>query len=373
MAGSDNTRDDRAVKLPVGMLLELTYRCPLHCIYCSNPLEMAKQEAELDTGQWREVLDQAAALGVLQVHFSGGEPLLRRDLLELVEHASQLGLFSNLITSGIGMRRDMPQALQAAGLGAFQLSLQGASPEMVQEVAGGPFWDKKMQVAELVREAELSLTVNAVLHARNLHQTGQLIDLAAEMGADEIELANTQYYGWALLNRNHLMPTPEQLEAGTLEVNDRRERYRGRLEIIWVVPDYYDDFPKPCMGGWGDSLFSVTPDGRTLPCLAAGVIPDLDLPSVRDKSLREIWYESPAFNAFRGFEWMQEPCRSCPMKEQDYGGCRCQAFLLTGDAAATDPVCIYSPAHSKIDEAKVEATGAAGRPLYRQLTGPPGS
>lgn len=360
------------MKPPAGMLLEVTHRCPLHCLYCSNPLEMAKQEAELGTEEWLRVIDEAAELGVLQVHFSGGEPLLRRDLLQLLERAAGRGLFTNLITSGIGLTRKMMAELEAAELGCFQLSLQGADPKMIEEVAGGPFWKKKMEAAEMVREADMSLTVNAVLHAKNLHQTGQLIDIAADMGADEIELANTQYYGWALLNRDHLMPSREQLEAASLEVEDRRARYGDKLEIIWVVPDYYDDFPKPCMGGWGDSLLSVSPDGTVMPCLAANVIPDLDLPSVRDRSLRSIWYESGAFNAFRGLDWMEEPCRSCPMRFQDYGGCRCQAFLLTGSATATDPVCIYSSEREQVVTARRgDEEHSSGAPVYRTAAGVP--
>jgi pyrroloquinoline quinone biosynthesis protein E len=360
------------VKPPAGLLLEITHRCPLHCLYCSNPLEMAKQEAELDTDEWLRVIDEAADLGVLQVHFSGGEPLLRRDLLTLLQRAAGRGMFTNLITSGIGLTRGLMAELAAAELGCFQLSLQGADPEMVREVAGGPFWKKKMEAARMAREAGISLTVNAVLHAKNLHQTGRLIDIAAEMGADEIELANTQYYGWALLNRDHLMPSRAQLEAASLEVEDRRRRYGERMEIIWVVPDYYDDFPKPCMGGWGDSLLSISPDGTVMPCLAANVIPDLDLPSVSDQSLRSIWYESTAFNAFRALEWMEEPCRSCPMRFQDYGGCRCQAFLLTGSATATDPVCIYSPHRDRVVQARKAADEArGGMAVYRDISGVP--
>lgn len=360
------------IKPPAGMLLELTHRCPLHCLYCSNPLEMAKQEAELPTEDWLRVLDEAAELGVLQVHFSGGEPLLRHDLVPLLERAAQLGMFTNLITSGIGLHKKLMAELERVELGSFQLSLQGADPKMIEEVAGGPFWKKKMEVAEMVRDAGLSLTINAVLHAKNLHQTGELIDIAAGMGADEIELANTQYYGWALLNRDHLMPSREQLEWASREVEDRRRKYQDRMEIIWVVPDYYDDFPKPCMGGWGDSLLSVAPDGTVMPCLASNVIPNLDLPSVKDRSLRSIWYESDAFNAFRGLDWIEEPCRSCPMRFEDFGGCRCQAYLLTGSATATDPVCVYSPHREKVVQARQAAEARESQiPTYRTPQGVP--
>jgi PqqA peptide cyclase len=359
------------VKPPLSLLAELTHRCPLHCMYCSNPLEMTRQEAELSTEAWLKILDEAAEIGVLQVHFSGGEPLLRRDALTLVERASQLGLFTNLITSGIGLTQATVEALKAYDLGSFQLSFQGSDQDMMREVAGGPFWKRKLEAAERVKQAGLSLSINAVLHRKNLHQVGKLIELAASLGAERIELANTQYYGWALLNREHLLPSPEQLEWADEEVRRQRERHGDQMEIIWVVPDYYADFPKPCMGGWGDSFLTVAPDGRVLPCLAAHVIPGLELPSAVEHSLRWIWYESPAFNAFRGFEWMAEPCRSCPMRIQDYGGCRCQAFLLTGDAAATDPVCTYSPHHHKIVEARAQAAVIGpSLPQFRYLEGP---
>jgi pyrroloquinoline quinone biosynthesis protein E len=359
------------IEPPVGLLAEVTHRCPLHCVYCSNPLEMNKQDAELSTEQWLRVLEEAAEIGVLQVHFSGGEPMLRPDILTLVERASELGLFTNLITSGIGLTQKIVESLRVAELGSLQLSFQGSDAEMIKQVADGPFWKKKLEAAERVKQAGLSLSINAVLHRMNIHQVGELIELAASLGAERIELANTQYYGWALLNRDHLLPGREQLAWAEKEVQRQRERYGEQMEIIWVVPDYYDDFPKPCMGGWGDSLLSITPDGKVLPCLAANVIPDLDLPMVTQHSLRWIWYESPTFNTFRGTDWMFEPCRSCPMKRQDHGGCRCQAFLLTGDATATDPVCIYAPEHYKIIEAREKATASEqAKAQYRYIEGP---
>ena len=355
-----------AIEPPLSLLLELTHRCPLSCVYCSNPLELVKEERELDTATWLRVIDEAAGLGVLQLHFSGGEPLARRDLLPLIERAHAHGLFTNLITSGIGLTRDTLARLVELDLGSFQLSFQGSDEAMVVQAAGGPFWKKKMEGAAMVREAGLTLSINAVLHRLNLHQAADLIDLAARLGATRIELANTQYYGWALANRDALLPSRAQVENASEQVERKRAEYPG-MEILWVVPDYWDDFPKPCMGGWGSSLFSITPEGVVMPCLSAHVIPDLELPSVRDHSLAWIWRESSAFDAFRGHDWMQEPCSSCPMRFQDHGGCRCQALLLAGDARATDPACLYSPARKVILDARerAESGAAATPPSYR--------
>jgi PqqA peptide cyclase len=354
------------IEPPLSLLLELTHRCPLSCVYCSNPLELVREERELDTATWSRVIDEAAALGVLQLHFSGGEPLARRDLLTLIERAHGHGMFTNLITSGIGLTRSTLTRLTELDLGSFQLSFQGSNEAMVIEAAGGPFWAKKMEVAAMVRDAGLTLSINAVLHRLNLHQAGELVDLAAKLGATRIELANTQYYGWALANRDQLLPTRAQVDAASIDVERKRAEYPD-MEILWVVPDYWDDFPKPCMGGWGSSLFSITPEGVVMPCLSAHVIPDLTLPSVRDHSLAWIWQESPAFQAFRGDDWMQEPCSSCPMRSHDHGGCRCQAMLLTGDARATDPACLYAPSRQVILDARhsAERTAAESPPRYR--------
>ncbi|MDZ7799278.1 MAG: pyrroloquinoline quinone biosynthesis protein PqqE [Trueperaceae bacterium] len=363
------------VKAPFSLMVELTHRCPLHCVYCSNPLQMDQVENELSTEAWLSVIDQAADMGVLQLHFSGGEPIMRRDFLTLLERANERELFTNLITSGIGVTDAMLERLVELNLGSFQLSFQGSDEAMVQEVAGGPFWKKKMEIGRKVRDADLSLSINTVLHRKNLHQVGDLIELSAELGAERLELANTQYAGWALLNRDQLLPTRAQLEQASAEVEAKRERYGDRMEIIWVVPDYFDDFPKPCMGGWGDSLFSLSPDGTIMPCLSARVIPGLELPNARQHDLRWAWYESPAFNAFRGHDWMQEPCSSCPMRFQDHGGCRCQAMMMTGDPNATDPACIYSPHRHEIDEARAKAEAQeapAGEAQYRRLEGPAG-
>ena len=339
---------------PLALLAEVTHRCPLSCLYCYNPLELTKREQELDTEGWKRVLREAADIGVLQVHFSGGEQLLRPDLLELIEEASRLELFSNLITSGIGLSDARLQALVDAEVGSFQLSFQGSDAETAKNVAGGDFLKKKLSVAEKVRDSGIPFSVNVVLHRQNLHQVGELIDLAHSVGATRLELANTQYYGWGLLNRAQLIPSREQLVAAEAVVKERRARY-PEMEIIWVIPDYYAETPKPCMGGWGAAQLTVSPSGTALPCPGAYILPGDYAPSVREHSLSWIWYESPAFNRFRGLDWLPEPCRSCPKQDEDFGGCRCQAFLLTGDETVTDPVCHLSPDHHLIETAREDA------------------
>jgi len=362
--------DPSIVSPPISMLAEVTHRCPLHCVYCSNPQALIRRDAELPTETWLRVLDEAAELGVLQVHLSGGEPLARPDLAALVERATRLELYSNLITSGVGLTRDRVRALRDAGLGSCQLSLQAADPELSQSIAGGDFWRRKLAAAGHVRDAGLPLSVNVVLHRHNLHQVTALLELAASLGAERVELANTQYYGWALLNRGQLLPTRQMVDEAEEAVTRFRQRIGAAMEILWVIPDYHAEFPKPCMDGWGRKFLTVAPDGTVLPCPAAYIIPGLDSPSVNDHSMRWIWYESPAFNRFRGTDWMPDPCRSCPRRGEDFGGCRCQAYLLTGNPAATDPVCAYSPDHHLIAEA-VAATvdGAAAPPAYRAYLG----
>jgi pyrroloquinoline quinone biosynthesis protein E len=350
---------------PASLLAELTHRCPLHCLYCSNPLELVRRERELSTDQWIRVLREASALGVLQVHLSGGEPLLRPDLVALVEGAAALGLYANLITSGLGLTRGRAQALRDAGLGSVQLSVQAADAAGSRSIAGGEFWRPKMDAAGRVREAGLSLSLNVVLHRHNLPQVAQLLELAAALGAERIELANAQYYGWALRNRDYLLPDKDMLEEAEAAVDRFRRRAGRTMDIVWVIPDYHAPFPKPCMNGWARTFMTVAPDGTALPCPAASVIPGLSPPSVRAHSLRWIWYESPAFNRFRGVDWMPEPCRSCPRRFDDFGGCRCQAYLLAGDAAATDPVCTYSPHHHIVAQAAAGAGSAAAAPAYR--------
>ncbi len=334
---------------PIGMLAELTYRCPLQCPYCSNPIDLLKANRELDTGTWLEIFAQAADLGILQVHLSGGEPTLRRDLEDIVAALSKRAVYTNLITAGVNLDGQRIGALAAAGLDHVQISFQGASAEVTELI--GKYkngFEKKLQTARLVREARLPLTVNAPIHRHNIHQVADFIDLALQLDADRLEIANVQYYGWAYLNRAALLPALADVERQVEIVEAARENLKGILNIDFVTPDYYADYPKPCMGGWAQDAFVVIPDGTMLPCHAAQTITSLEFDNLVDKPLAEIWQSSSAFEKYRGFDWMHEPCRSCPRKELDHGGCRCQAFAVTGDAAATDPACILSPHHDAL-------------------------
>lgn len=346
------------VNPPIAMLAELTHRCPLSCPYCSNPLELTRQEREIDTATWVDVFRQAADLGVLQLHLSGGEPASRRDLVELVAGAREAGLYTNLITSGIGLTERRLRELDAAGLDHVQLSLQGTDPAMADEIGGyrGGF-ARKMQVAEWIGAIGFPLTLNAVLHRRNLHQLPRAIEMAQEMGARRIEVATVQFHGWALENRDALMPAREQAREATRLVAEARARLKGRLVIDYVPADYHEDLPKRCMGGWGSSGLNVIPDGQVLPCHAAQSIPHLSFDRVTERPLHDIWYEGAAFNAYRGTDWMQEPCKSCERREIDYGGCRCQAMAILGDPDSTDPVCVKSPHHG-ILQASADAHAA---------------
>lgn len=336
---------------PIAMLAELTYRCPLSCPYCSNPVEMARKESELSTQDWVDVFRQAAKLGVLQLHLSGGEPASRRDLVELVAAARDAGLYTNLITSAIGLTERRLADLDAAGLDHVQLSLQGTDAEMADRIGGykGGF-KRKMQAAEWIVAAGFPLTLNAVVHRQNLHQLPQAIDMAVAMKARRMEVAIVQFHGWAMLNRAAMMPTREQAAEASRIVDAARERLKGQLVIDYVPADYHSDYPKRCMGGWGTSGLNVTPDGLVLPCHAAQTIPTLSFDNVRDRPLADIWYEGAAFNAYRGEDWMQEPCRTCDRRTLDFGGCRCQAMAIAGDPAATDPVCIKSPLHGQLQQ-----------------------
>ena len=334
---------------PTTLLAELTHRCPLHCPYCSNPIDLARSKAELSTSDWMRVFTEARALGALQLGLSGGEPLIRRDLEELVTHAHSLGFYQTLVTSAVGLTRERTVKLKAAGLEHVQISIQDSDKEIAEKIAGTRSWDAKLQAAKWIKELDFAFTVNVVLHRANLDHLEELIDLAGALGADRIELANTQYYGWAVLNRESLMPTRVQIERSEAIVDRAVEKYRGKMQIIYVLPDYYSEFPKPCQGGWGNFYLVVAPDGRTMPCHAASQITTLTFDNVRDRSVRWIWEESSAFRAFRGDEWMKEPCRSCPRKHVDFGGCRCQAFALTGDATRTDPVCTLTSDRAIID------------------------
>ncbi|MCW2317566.1 pyrroloquinoline quinone biosynthesis protein E [Rhodoblastus acidophilus] len=336
---------------PSGMLAELTYRCPLSCPYCSNPLEMAGRQAEMSTEEWKRIFSQAAEIGVLHAHLSGGEPASRRDLLELVAHCAQVGLYTNLITSGVGLTKPLFEALVAAGLDHVQLSIQDAEADSADWIGGyqGGF-AKKIEVARWVADSGMPLTVNAVIHRANILRAAEMVDFAVKLGARRIEIAHTQYYGWALLNRAHLMPTREQSETAYAAVEARRAAYKGRIVVDHVAPDYHAKYPKACMSGWGRLTFNVTPTGKVLPCHAAETIPGLEFWNAREKSLAECWADSPGFNAYRGTDWMKEPCRSCERKNEDFGGCRCQALALAGDASATDPICSKSLLHHRIGE-----------------------
>ena len=333
---------------PLGLLAELTYRCPLHCPYCSNPVAVP-DAPELTLPEWFSVLAQARQLGVLQLHLTGGEPLVRPDLVPLVARAHELGFYVNLVTSGVGLHARRASELALAGLDHVQLSMQDTDRAAADEVAGACVVDRKMAAARAITALELPLTINVVLHRGNIDRITSIADLAAALGADRLELAHTQYYGWGLLNRSALMPTREQVLAAEQAVTHARALHRDDLEISYVVADYYEPYPKPCMHGWGRRHIVIAPDGRALPCPAAAQILGLDIDNVRERPLDEIWHHSHAFTRFRGAEWMPEPCRSCPRKEIDFGGCRCQAFALTGDASRTDPVCQLSPDHHMID------------------------
>lgn len=340
-----------ALPAPLGLLAELTHRCPLGCPYCSNPLALDSRSDELDTASWARVFREAASLGVLQCHLSGGEPAARRDLKEIVAAARDAGLYSNLITSGVGLTAQGLTALADAGLDHVQISIQDSEPASADKIAGykGAFARKNALAAEVVRLG-LPLTVNVVVHRANIGRVEAMVDMALALGAGRVEIAHVQYYGWALKNRAALMPSREQVDEAVGQVEALRAKHHGRIVIDAVVPDYYARFPKPCVGGWGRRSLNVTPAGKVLPCHAAEVIPGLEFWNVRQHSLNEIWRSSPAFMAFRGTGWMQEPCKSCAMKEKDFGGCRCQAFLIAGDARAADPVCHLSPHHARVAE-----------------------
>lgn len=343
---------------PISMLAEVTHRCPLSCPYCSNPLDLARADQELDTATWARVFQEAADLGVLQLHLSGGEPAARRDLVELVGSARDAGLYTNLITSGIGLTKKRLQVLDAAGLDHVQLSLQGTTPELADDIGGyrGGF-QHKMKVARWIAQLGLPLTLNVVLHRRNMHQIPHALQIAQEIGARRIEIATVQFHGWAFVNRDALMPTREQAQEAIKFVNKARKDLKGQLVIDFVPADYHDHLPKRCMGGWGRTGLNIAPDGHVLPCHAAQTIPHLTFDTVRDTHLAKIWYDGPAFNAYRGDHWMPEPCKSCDRKNIDFGGCRCQAMALVGDANATDPVCAKSPHHAAIQaQAQAHAT-----------------
>jgi PqqA peptide cyclase len=357
---------------PSTLVAELSYLCPLHCPYCSNPLDIGheKYRQELDTEHWIRSFREARALGVLQLALSGGEPMLRGDLDELCAGARGAGLYSSLITAGIHFTRERAEALKAAGLDHVQISIQSPNPEDNDRIAGNRSFEKKIAAARFAKELDFPLTINCVLHRQNLDRIEELLDLALDLEAQRLELANTQYYGWAVPNQQALLPSWDQLQRAEQAVERFRERVGPKVDVLWVLPDLYEELPKPCMGGWGRTAIVVAPNGDVLPCQAASTIPGLEFANVREHPLEWIWNESDAFARFRGTDWMQEPCRTCPLgrQEVDFGGCRCQALRLTGDAAATDPVCRFSPHHDRVVAARESAQ--TDEFVYRMLKRP---
>jgi PqqA peptide cyclase len=344
---------------PFTLIAELSYRCPLHCPYCSNPVDIGgdKYRRELETDDWLRAFREARTLGVLQLALTGGEPMLRRDLVELCAGARDAGLYSSLITAGTLFTHERARALKAAGLDHVQVSIQSPDPEDNDRIAGNRSFEKKIAAARHAKELDFPLTINCVLHRHNLDRIEELLDLALDLGAQRLELANTQYYGWAVPNQQALMPTRKQLRRAEEAVKRFRERVGPKVDVLWVLPDFYEELPKPCMGGWGRTAIVIAPNGDVLPCQAASTIPGLEFANVRERPLARIWSESDAFERFRGTDWMQEPCRTCPLgrQEEDWGGCRCQALRLAGDPAATDPVCRFSPHHHRVLAARESA------------------
>lgn len=351
------------------LIAELTYRCPLRCPYCSNPVDYQTRKSELSTEDWVRVLTEAEALGVLSVNLTGGEPLLREDLEAIVAAGKRLDLYLNLITSGQPLRRERLERLKQAGLAAVQVSIQDTEREASDRIAGTRAYDQKLEAARWVKELDLPLTLNVVLHRENLDRTAAIIELAERLGADRLELANTQYLGWALENREALLPSRAQIDQARAVAKAAKERLAGRMELLFVLPDYYADRPKACMNGWGERYLLVSPEGKALPCHLAHTLPGLEFENVKDRSLAEIWRDSPAMRAFRGDEWMSPTCRSCERRSIDFGGCRCQAFHVTGDATATDPVCSLSPDHGVVLAARARAESAGERLVQLRYRG----
>jgi pyrroloquinoline quinone biosynthesis protein E len=349
--------------MPLWLLAELTYACPLQCPYCSNPLDFTRYRNELTTEQWIDVLREARALGSTQLGFSGGEPLLRRDLEELIAEARRLGYYTNLITSTVGMDAGRVHRFKEAGLDHIQVSFQASDVELNDYLAGTDSFRHKVEMARVVKAEGYPMVLNVVIHRHNIDRTAEILDLAVELEADYVELANTQYYGWGFHNRRQLIPSPGQLERSEAVAQRYKEAHGDRMRILYVIPDYYAERPKPCMNGWGKVFLTIAPDGTALPCQAARMLPGLEFPKVTERSVAWIWNESPAFNRYRGFDWMKEPCRSCPERELDFGGCRCQAYLLTGDAASADPVCRLSPDRGLVDAFIEETTDPSGPAL----------
>jgi pyrroloquinoline quinone biosynthesis protein E len=353
---------------PLWLLAEITYKCPLHCVFCYNPLNYAADRRELTTDEWKDVLRQARQLGAAQLGFSGGEPLVRDDLEELIGEAHQLGFYTNLITSGIGLTEARISKMKELGLDHIQLSFQDSTKEMNDFLSSTKTFDLKNRVAKLIKKYDYPMVLNVVLHRYNLDHIGRIIEMAVEMEVEYLELANTQYYGWGMVNRDQLMPTREQLVRAEAVVNEYRAKLGNKIKLLFVVPDYFEERPKACMNGWGSVFLAVAADGSALPCHAAKSLPGLQFPNVTETTLKDIWYNSDAFNRYRGYGWMKEPCRTCPEKEKDFGGCRCQAYALTGEAENADPVCSKSPHHADVKQIVLQAQAprAEEKPLvYR--------
>jgi pyrroloquinoline quinone biosynthesis protein E len=350
---------------PLWLLAELTYRCPLHCVFCYNPVDFAQQQVELSTDDWLRVLREGREMGAVQLGISGGEPLVRDDVEVIVAEARRLGYYTNLLTSGVGLTAKRAAALKAAGLDHVQLSFQDSTREMNDFLSHTRTFDLKSRVAAIIKGEGWPMVMNVVIHRLNIDHIDRIIAMAAELGAGYLELANTQYYSWAYVNREQLLPTHEQLRRAEEVANSWRARLGDRMRIFFVVPDYHEGRPKKCVNGWGSTFLTVTPDGTALPCHTARMLPGLDFPNVGQSSLRDIWFESEGFNRYRGSGWMKEPCTSCEYKEQDLGGCRCQAFLLANDPAAADPVCTKSP-HHHVVTGVVERAAVASAAQLRQ-------
>ncbi|MGB6804693.1 MAG: pyrroloquinoline quinone biosynthesis protein PqqE [Candidatus Sulfotelmatobacter sp.] len=344
---------------PLALIAEITHRCPLHCVYCSNPLELAAASSELSTTEWTDIFQQAGKLGMLHAHFTGGEPLARSDLTELIAAARAAGLYTNLVTSGTGLAEARLRALVDAGLDHIQISFQDSREEAANWIAGAKAHAHKVELSRIIRLHKIAFTVNLVVHRQNIDHIEEMIAFIEQLAPERMEIAHTQYYGWALQNRAALLPTRAQLEKAVEVVAAAEKRLAGSIRIDSVVPDYYARFPKACMGGWGRRLMLINPSGKVLPCHAAEVIPGLEFENVRKRNLEFIWRESSSFQRFRGEDWMPEPCRSCDRRAEDFGGCRCQALLLTGDATATDPACSLAPAHPIVEAALAEANSGA--------------
>lgn len=350
------------VTRPHWLLCELTYRCPLQCPYCSNPVEIAKYQNELTTEEWKKVMREAREMGAIQLGFSGGEPLVRKDLEELIAYSTELGFYSNLITSGVGMDEERVKRFKEAGLDHIQISFQASNEELNNYLGGTDSFKHKLEMARIVKKYGYPMVLNIVIHRQNIDQIRDILDMCVDLQGDYVELASTQYYGWSKINAEHLLPTRAQLTRAEAVAHEYQERMRGKMRVIYVVPDYFEDRPKACMNGWGSIFLTMAPDGTALPCHAAGQLPGISFPNARDFTIPQIWNESDAFNHFRGFDWMKDPCKACPEKTKDFGGCRCQAYMLTGDMYAADPVCGKSAAHgslvAEVDE--IERRAEAG-------------